>query len=72
MAKELTKKDIEKIVSDEIKKYQSDKLDDDIHKLFNNSNTKTRRLLRDLMKDAISKLAEFLYIRRNVWQNDIK
>jgi hypothetical protein len=69
---DLTKKDIEKIVKDELKRFVKSDLDAEIAKLLKDMNSKTRKMNSEQIKAGISKLAEFLYIRRNVWQNDIK
>lgn len=70
--KNLSKTDIEKIVKDELKSFLSSKLDDELSSLVKSSTSKTRRELAELNKEAISKLAEFLWIRRSIWKNDIK
>jgi hypothetical protein len=69
---DLNKGDIEKIVKDEIKSFMINDLDNEISKLLLKMNSKTRNADNENSKKAISKLAEFLYIRRSVWQNDIK
>jgi len=68
----LSKTEVEKIVKDEIKKYIANKLDDDISKLVKSMSSKTRKASVDISKGAINKLAEFLWIRRSIYQNDIK
>lgn len=72
MAKEITKSDVEKIVKDEIKKFASDELEKEITKLMKKYNGEPRKEMVDIAKQAIEKLAEFLWIRRNVWKGDIK
>ena len=69
---DLSKNDIEKIVKDEIKSFINSDLDNEISKLLKKMNSKTRDADSENSKKAIGKLAEFLWIRRNVWQNDIK
>jgi hypothetical protein len=69
---DLTKKDIEKIVKDELKKFVKSDLDSEIVRLLKDMNSKTRKMTTEQIKMGIGKLAEFLYIRRNIWQNDIK
>lgn len=70
--KEFTKSDIEKIVKDEIKNFITKELDGEISKLLKASSAKSRKEAVEISKEAISKMAEFLYIRRNVWKGDIK
>ena len=70
--KELSKKDIENIVQDEIKKFVSSEFDDIMAKMLKKTTGKSREVTKELVKQGLSKLAEFLYIRRSVWQNDIK
>lgn len=70
--KDLKKSDLEKIVKDEIKKFIKDELDGYISDFLSKSNSKSKKVTNDLIKQGLSKLAEFLYIRRNVWQADIK
>jgi uncharacterized protein YpuA (DUF1002 family) len=70
--KNYDKSDIEKIVKDEIKKYLSDKLDDEMAKIIKSSTSKSRKEAVDISKEAISKLAEFLWVRRSIWKGDIK
>lgn len=72
MSKDLTKTEVKSIVADEIKKFISDKLDNEIEKIITKSTSKARKAHNQLTKDALSKLAEFLWIRRNIWQKDIK
>lgn len=70
--KELTNQEIKKIVNDEIKKFVNTDLDKEIAKLIGSLNSKTRKANSESIKDGISKLAEFLWIRRNIWKQDIK
>jgi histone H3/H4 len=70
--KELTKREVERIVKDEIKKFVNSELDDEISKLLKQISSKSRKTNAEMVKDGISKLAEFLWIRRNVWKDDIK
>ncbi len=69
---ELSKQDVKKIVRDEIKKFVTSDLDKEIEKLLKSLASKTRKASTEQIKDGISKLAEFLWIRRNIWKSDIK
>ena len=55
-----------------MKKFISSEFDDIMAKTMKKTNGKSREVTKDLVKQGLSKLAEFLYIRRSVWQNDIK
>ena len=72
MAKDFTKTDIQNIVQSEIKSYIQDELDEIVSKLMKKSTSKTRTASKDLVKLGLSKLAEFLWIRKSVWQGDIR
>lgn len=68
----MTKTEIKKIVEDEIKIYLEKVLDDEIAKLLKTNNSKTRRESTTISKNAVGKLAEFMWVRKSIWQNDIK
>lgn len=72
MAKEITKSDVERIVKDEIKSYMSKELEKEMGKAIKKSNSDPRKEVIDVARQAIEKLAEFLWVRRNVWKGDIK
>lgn len=70
--KNYTKSEIEKIVRDEIKSYIKDQIDDEISKAVKKAGGKSRKEVIEIAKEAVSKLAEFLWVRRNVWKGDIR
>ena len=70
--KDLTKIDIENIVQAEIKGFIADELDDIVGKLIKKTNSKTRNASTDIVKLGLTKLAEFLWVRKSVWQADIR
>jgi hypothetical protein len=72
VAKELTKSDVEKIVKDEIKSFMSKDLEKEIGKAIKKNNSDPRKEMIEISKQAIEKLAEFLWVRRNVWKGDIR
>lgn len=72
MAKELTKSDIQKIVKDEIKDFISKDLEKEMGKSIKKNNSDPRKEIINISKQAIEKLAEFLWVRRNIWKGDIK
>lgn len=72
MAKELTKSDVQKIVKDEIESYMSKQLEKEMARAIKKSNSDPRKEVIEVARLAIEKLAEFLWVRRNVWKGDIK
>ena len=72
MAKELTKSDIEKIVKNEIKTFISNELEKEMGKIMKKSTSDPRKEMIEISKQAIEKLAEFLWIRISVWKGDIR
>jgi hypothetical protein len=70
--KPLTKKQVRDIVQDEIKSFVKKEIDYEISRVIKDSNGKSRKELLDLIRSGISKLAEFLWIQRNVWKTNIK
>ena len=72
MAKELTKIEVRDIIKDELSKFISKELDNEVSTLLTKINSKTRKEDIENIKKGIEKFAEFLYIRRNVWKNDIR
>jgi hypothetical protein len=70
--KDLTKTEIKDIVSDEINKFIKSKLDDEVSDVLKKSGSKSGKITADIVKRGLSKLAEFLWIRKNVWMSDIK
>lgn len=72
MAKELTKTDIKKIVSDEFDKKFNELFVNTLVKEFKNNNSPARKELVDLMKKAMISVHKFMWMRREAWQNEIK
>ena len=70
--KDLSRLDVEKIVKDEIKRFITMELDKEMADLLTKTTSKTRKADAENSKKALAKLAEFLWIRKAVWQNDIK
>lgn len=66
----LTKKDVQDIVKDEMSKFISSKLEEEISKLLKRG--KPREEVVDLMKSALTSLYKYMWIRKDVWTNDIK
>jgi hypothetical protein len=72
MAKELTKTDIKKIVSDEFDKKFNELFVNTLVKELKNNNSPARKELVDLMKKAMISVHKFMWMRREAWQNEIK
>lgn len=72
MAKELTKTDIKKIVSDEFDKKFNELFVTTLVKELKNNNSPARKELVDLMKKAMISVHKFMWMRREAWQNEIK
>lgn len=68
----MDKSEVKRIVKDEIKRFITRELDNEISKILRGNNTKARKETIEITKEGLSKLAEFLWIRRNVWKGDIR
>lgn len=67
-----SKEEIKKIISDEIKQFIKNELDVELKKLMSKSNSESRKEMTNVVKDGLAKFAEFMFIRKGIWQNDIK
>jgi len=67
---DLTRKDVEEIVSNEIGKFVTKELEDEVRKMLKRG--KPREEIISLMKTALTALYKYMWIRKDVWQNDIK
>jgi hypothetical protein len=47
-------------------------LEKEIGKAIKKNNSDPRKEMIEISKQAIEKLAEFLWVRRNVWKGDIR
>lgn len=68
----LTKTDIENIVDNAIDEFIRKELDSEIAKLNNKNGSKTRESNNELIKNGIEKLAQFLWMQKATWKNNIK
>ena len=66
---EYNKKDIEKIVKDEIDKFIQKQLKDEMDKYL--GNTKGKKAVGDIVKKALEDLYKVLWIRRSIWTSEI-
>lgn len=69
---EYTKEDIKNIVDDEIRRYVKKELDNEIKTILAKSNSNTRKETLEIVKTGLAKFAEFMFIRKGIWQGDIK
>ena len=72
MGKELTKIEVRDIVKDELSKFISKELDNEVSALLSKINSKTRKIDNENTKDALEKFAKFMWIRKDIWKNDIR
>ena len=68
----MEKSDVEKIVSDEIKKFVSDSLDKEIKKIMRNSNSQSRDEMVSIIKNAFDAVYKVLWQKKEFWKTDIK
>lgn len=69
---EYTKEDIKNIVQDEIQKFFKSSLDDEVKKIISKSNGASRKEMLGIVKHGLAKFAEFMFVRKGIWQGDIK
>ena len=67
---DLTKTEVKDIVNDEMSKFFSNELEKEVSKLLKRG--KPRDEVVSLMKKALTSLYKYMWIRKDVWQNDIK
>lgn len=66
----LSKGEIKDIVSDEITKFISNELENEVAKLLKRGKPRTEMV--ELIKTALTSLYKYMWIRKDVWTNDIK
>ena len=67
-----TKEELKKIINDEIKSFVKSELDMELKRIMSKSNSDSRKEMTSVVKDGLAKFAEFMFIRKGIWQNDIK
>jgi len=70
MATELNKTEIREIVTDEISRFISKELENELHKLMKNG--KPRDEVVNIIQAALTSLYKYMFIRSSVWKADIK
>ena len=68
----LSKSDIKKIIKDELDDFARNQLDKEMAAILKNSNSSTRKETIELTKMALAAFAKYMWIRKSVWQADIK
>ena len=68
----LSKSEVKKIVKDELDNFAKNELDKEIKAIMQKSNSKTRKETLELTKMALAAFAKYLWIRKTVWQADIR
>jgi len=69
---ELTEKQVKSIIKTEIKKFIVDSFAKELKKELSDINSPARKEIADAIKGGISSLAKFLWLRRDVYTNEIK
>ena len=72
MSNELTKKEIKDIINDEVDKAFNKLFVDSFVKELKKSSSPAKKELVDMMKNAMVAVHKFMWLRRDVWQSDIK
>lgn len=67
----MNKQEIKGIINDEIKKFVSDSLDNEIKKNLKKSNSQSRREAIAMIKDAMEAVYKMLWLKRDFWKSDI-
>jgi hypothetical protein len=72
MNKTISKNDVKAIVNDEIKKYISSSLDNEMKKVLQSSNSKTRDEMIVTIKKALESVYKTLWVKRDFWKSEIR
>ena len=68
----LSKSDIKKIIKDELDNFAANQLDKEMAAIMKKSTSKARKESIELTKAALAAFAKYLWIRKSVWQADIR
>jgi hypothetical protein len=66
------KEELKKIINDEIKSFVKSELDNELKKIMSKTSSDSRKEMTNVVKDGLAKFAEFMFVRKGIWQNDIK
>ena len=72
MKNNLTNTDVKDIVRDEISKFAQKELEAKLTEILKSPTSKYRKELVEIIKKAITSVHKFMYIRKDVWGNDVK
>lgn len=67
-----TKEELKNIINDEIRSFVKKELEGEVKRLLSKSNGDVRKEMTNVVKDGLAKFAEFMFVRKGVWQTDIK
>lgn len=67
-----TKEELSRIINDELKSFVKNELEREVKKMLSKQGSDARKEVNNIVKNGLSKLAEFLWVRKGVWQSDIK
>lgn len=67
-----TKEELKNIINSEIKSFVKNELESEIKRLLSKSGGDVRKEMANVVKDGLAKFAEFMFVRKGVWQTDIK
>ena len=68
----MEKSEVQKIVSDEIRRFLSDKIDGEIAKLVRTRSSKTHSEMVDIIRDAMTVVHKYMWTNKENWKNSIK
>ena len=69
---EINKRELEKIINDEIKKFLADSLDKEMKRILRNTNAQSRGEILQMIKDSMEAVYRTLWQKREFWKSDIK
>lgn len=70
--KAINKTEIKEIIKDEINKFYDKEFANKLKELLNKPGSPARKEMVELIKKALFSVHKFMYIRKDVWGNDIK
>lgn len=67
-----TKEELKNIINAEIKSFVKNEMENEVKKLLSKPSGNVRKEVANVVKDGLAKFAEFMFVRKGVWQTDIK
>ena len=68
----LSKSEVRNIVKDEMDKFMRNEIEKEIAKIMKNANSKPRAEVLKIVKNALAAFAKYMWIRKTIWQSDIR